>query len=467
MSGSDSNAPLRRRPLLAALLLLCVLSSLGHSAGSPGDLAQSVLDPEPPGCADNTLALEATGDGQSGFAGAPLPQPLTVVVTCLSKRDRNRLLVRDAMVAWEATSGGGAVEGQPRMEQTPKSDPNGYTVNWQLGDVVGTQSVIARSQGLSKVFTATGLSPKPGGGCEDNTPGTGTDFGAAYTIRGNERWPLGGSPYRVSSLQLTGGQLSIDAGVQVCATNVAVFDAARLLVQGRAELPVRIDPLTAGAAGLVISFHNNALATPPSPSEFLHTRVRRLATLQADSHALRIEDSTFSNDGTGRGQPGCGWVRLRSAVADLGPTTVLRSTFDGFGGSGGDCAQPGVLLDDFVSRGAVKSVFAARVIRSPGTGVQVIAAGTGTSHWAFENCELARNGGDGLVLLSPVRQVDNCAFSQNGGVGLRNGSPTAFAVTARSNWWGDAAGPGGPSGDGVSAGVDFTPFLTVPPSLGY
>jgi hypothetical protein len=53
----------------------------------------------------------------------------------------------------------------------------------------------------------------------------------------------------------------------------------------------------------------------------------------------------------------------------------------------------------------------------------------------------------------------------NAGLGLNLTPPPAgpFTIDARWNWWGDAAGPNGPSGDGASAGVLFNPWLTAPP----
>lgn len=41
-------------------------------------------------------------------------------------------------------------------------------------------------------------------------------------------------------------------------------------------------------------------------------------------------------------------------------------------------------------------------------------------------------------------------------------SPTS--IDGRMNWWGDPAGPSGPSGDGVSAGVIFDPWTTTAPT---
>jgi hypothetical protein len=61
--------------------------------------------------------------------------------------------------------------------------------------------------------------------------------------------------------------------------------------------------------------------------------------------------------------------------------------------------------------------------------------------------------------------VHDCNLVNNGGVGISVLSPNT--ANAEDNWWGDAAGPTGTNGDGVSAGVDYTPWRTTPVVLPY
>jgi hypothetical protein len=62
--------------------------------------------------------------------------------------------------------------------------------------------------------------------------------------------------------------------------------------------------------------------------------------------------------------------------------------------------------------------------------------------------------------------VHDCNLVDNAGVGIyRSGGTTA--VNVEDNWWGDAAGPTGPNGDGVSGLVDYTPWRTAPYVLPY
>jgi hypothetical protein len=62
-----------------------------------------------------------------------------------------------------------------------------------------------------------------------------------------------------------------------------------------------------------------------------------------------------------------------------------------------------------------------------------------------------------------VAVMNNCNLADNGGPGLATGD----SMNAEDNWWGDAAGPTGPNGDGVSGPVDYTPWRTTPYVLPY
>jgi uncharacterized repeat protein (TIGR01451 family) len=65
-------------------------------------------------------------------------------------------------------------------------------------------------------------------------------------------------------------------------------------------------------------------------------------------------------------------------------------------------------------------------------------------------------------------KIRDNSFINNSGPGISHTvffppfSPTS--IDGRGNWWGDPAGPNGPSGDGVSAGVVTAPWITTEPT---
>ena len=110
---------------------------------------------------------------------------------------------------------------------------------------------------------------------------------------------------------------------------------------------------------------------------------------------------------------------------------------------------------------------------------------TYSSSPTIRNC-IIRNGADiGINLQDSIAEVSCCDISDNN-IGIYvsfNGNPTIIHnnifgnityglqsststnVLAENNWWGDASGPGGVgpgSGDAVSSGVDYEPWLVAP-----
>lgn len=57
-----------------------------------------------------------------------------------------------------------------------------------------------------------------------------------------------------------------------------------------------------------------------------------------------------------------------------------------------------------------------------------------------------------------------CNIVANEGDGIHNAG--AGQVDAVLNWWGDAAGPLGPAGDGFFGSVRYDPFLLAPAAAG-
>jgi len=81
------------------------------------------------------------------------------------------------------------------------------------------------------------------------------------------------------------------------------------------------------------------------------------------------------------------------------------------------------------------------------------------------SCEVRGSAGFGILLYEPA-PVHNCNLVDNLQDGVWNVDFTTTA-DATNNWWGDAGGPFGPNGDGVSIAVNYTPWRTTPYVLPY
>lgn len=80
------------------------------------------------------------------------------------------------------------------------------------------------------------------------------------------------------------------------------------------------------------------------------------------------------------------------------------------------------------------------------------------------SCEIRGSADYGIQLLAAA-PVHDCSLVDNGGPGIENLAPATADV--ENNWWGDAAGPTGTNGDGVSGPLDHTPWRTTPFVLPY
>jgi hypothetical protein len=111
------------------------------------------------------------------------------------------------------------------------------------------------------------------------------------------------------------------------------------------------------------------------------------------------------------------------------------------------------------------SISASNVVFSSavhGAGKAGILLAPGLSLISFDHCEVTGSAAGGIAANSSMT-IHNCNFSDNGENAVITGGTAA--VDATDNWWGDADGPLGSSGDGVSGAVNFTPFLTAPVTL--
>lgn len=91
--------------------------------------------------ADVAAQLAVTGgDGQIGFTGRELEKAITVAVL-----DRFGNNIRDSVVAWVVTAGGGA----PSVPTSVANDSGPATVRWTLGGSPGTNTMEARVAGVA------------------------------------------------------------------------------------------------------------------------------------------------------------------------------------------------------------------------------------------------------------------------------------------------------------------------------
>jgi hypothetical protein len=81
------------------------------------------------------------------------------------------------------------------------------------------------------------------------------------------------------------------------------------------------------------------------------------------------------------------------------------------------------------------------------------------------SCEVRESAVWGIFLYAPA-PVHNCNLVDNLQVGVWN-NDTSTMTDATNNWWGDAAGPFGPNGDGASFYTTYTPWRTTPYVLPY
>jgi hypothetical protein len=225
-----------------------------------------------------------------------------------------------------------------------------------------------------------------------------------------------------------GATLAMDSAVQILARG-----GGTVVARGTAAAPVRFT----GFAGA--SWHGIVLEGEPAlPSYLTNVRieyVRDGAAVEAVyEHVVVIDSTVFRQNG---------WAAwLFSDGSRISRSRVDTTLF----------AYPAVLLSG-------ETLMESTIIRrSAGTGLFIDGIGP-----TVRQCEVRESAAHGIY--SSAAPVNDCNLVNNGADGLRVVSSST--VNAENNWWGDAAGPTGANGDGVSGPVDYTPWRTTPYVLPY
>jgi hypothetical protein len=250
-------------------------------------------------------------------------------------------------------------------------------------------------------------------------------------------------PWRVeNSIQVgAGGLLRGQAGAVLVfesTAGISTHAGGRVRIRGWRSAPA---VLTADypAAG----WHGILLDGTPSSESYLtnvrveHVRVDSTAVIARAGHPVVIDSAVFRQNGKA--------VALWSADSRLSRSRVDTTLA---------ANMPAVTL------GANALLESTLVRASSGEGVSIRNGAV-----QVISCEVRNSVEEGIV-MGVAAPVHNCNLVGNGGAGIRNKDASATAATD-NNWWGDAAGPTGPSGDGAWGLQVYAPWFTSPYVLPY
>ncbi|HEX5871831.1 MAG TPA: right-handed parallel beta-helix repeat-containing protein, partial [Longimicrobium sp.] len=220
-------------------------------------------------------------------------------------------------------------------------------------------------------------------------------------------------------------------------TGISASGGGRVRIRGWRPAPVVLtaDYPAVGWDGILLE------GTPASESYLTnvlveHVRVDSTAVVARNAHTVVIDSAVFRQNGRA--------VSLWSADSRLSRSRVDTTRAPN---------APAVTLGS-------NALLESTLIRaSSGEGLSLRHGNV-----QVVSCEVRNSVEEGIILGAAV-PVHNCNVVSNGGVGIRNKDTTAAATDG--NWWGDAAGPTGPSGDGAAGLQNYTPWLTSPYVLPY
>jgi phage gp46-like protein len=237
---------------------------------------------------------------------------------------------------------------------------------------------------------------------------------------------------------LPGARLTFDSAVSITATN-----GGRVVAHGTAAAPaVFTSTASAGWGGIVLE------GAPTLGSALTNVRIENAknsyGVMALHEHTVVIDSAVFRQNGSA--------IFLKAANSRLSRSRIDTTLI----------WRAAVIVE--ANGGVVESTL---IRGSRGEGLRVGV------YWNIQvrSCEIRDNRYDGIELWVPI-EVHNCNLVNNGRWGIAN--PTAYLPNVEDNWWGDAAGPTGPNGDGVSGydgygyfPVDYTPWRTTPYVLPY
>ncbi|MYG80731.1 MAG: hypothetical protein F4187_02680 [Gemmatimonadetes bacterium] len=197
------------------------------SAGAVSATAAVTVEQRP------AVLVVLSGDGQEGFAGAALPNPVVVQVT-----DQGGTAVRGVVVSFAPGEGAGSVNPQNAV-----SDADGHaSTEWTLGDGrFGAMSLRASvEQGAATFINARAVpeTPIPDLAIEGGLSLSRDDPGSLETIDVTLRVANLGNAATPAVFPLT---LTVDG------TEVETFEIDELAVEERVSLTYTLDPLEAGS----------------------------------------------------------------------------------------------------------------------------------------------------------------------------------------------------------------------------
>jgi hypothetical protein len=255
------------------------------------------------------------------------------------------------------------------------------------------------------------------------------------TLRARTFWAHPALPLRVDSTIYVDSAAVLRSGYGARLafapnTGLVAQNTGRVLLQGSAAAPTVLtgqDPAS--------PWNGVALTGSPTAASSLTNVLIEYASRGVDageSHSVVVDRARFRQVGS---------------AASLGADSrIFRTRIDST-----RYAMPALELHE---RAIARYV---RIRAAVETAIQVNASTVQLSY-----CDVAGSGGHAIVVMSAAPVIRGCNLVGNQGLGIALSSTAPAGGGVEQNWWGDAAGPLGPNGDGVSAGLDYTPWLTSP-----